>query len=119
MKLTVISDIHAELDRLTLAAPVLADSDALIVSGDLTCHGNTNELRDVIRRLQEIQPVVTEVKPAYVPPAPLVATTPLPEAGRALIELAELPATSAALISGRALGDLRVLSSMPSSSLSL
>ena len=27
-------------------------------------------------------PVVTEVKPAYVPPAPLVATTPLPEAGR-------------------------------------
>ena len=40
---------------------------------------------------------------------------PLPEAGRALIELAELPATSAALISGRALGDLRVLSSMPSS----
>lgn len=40
---------------------------------------------------------------------------PLPDAGRALIELADLPATAAALISGRALRDLRVLSSMPSS----
>ncbi|MGZ8801790.1 MAG: trehalose-phosphatase [Mycobacterium sp.] len=40
---------------------------------------------------------------------------PLPDAGRALIELAGLPATSTALISGRALRDLRVLSSMPSS----
>ena len=39
---------------------------------------------------------------------------PLPQAGQALIDLAELPATSVALISGRALGDLRVLSSMPS-----
>lgn len=39
---------------------------------------------------------------------------PLPEAGRALAELAELPSTAAALISGRALRDLRVLSSMPS-----
>lgn len=38
---------------------------------------------------------------------------PLPEAGRALIELAGLPATEVALISGRALRDLRVLSSMP------
>jgi len=40
---------------------------------------------------------------------------PLPHAGQALIELADLPGTSVALISGRALGDLRVLSSMPSS----
>jgi trehalose 6-phosphate phosphatase len=39
---------------------------------------------------------------------------PLPDAGQALIDLAELPATSVALISGRALRDLRVLSSMPS-----
>jgi trehalose 6-phosphate phosphatase len=39
---------------------------------------------------------------------------PLPAAGRALIELADLPQTSVALISGRALRDLRVLSSMPS-----
>lgn len=39
---------------------------------------------------------------------------PLPSAGQALIDLAELPATSVALISGRALRDLRVLSSMPS-----
>lgn len=38
---------------------------------------------------------------------------PLPHAGQALIELAELPATAAALISGRALRDLRTLSSMP------
>ena len=38
---------------------------------------------------------------------------PIPEAGRALVELAELPSTSVALISGRALRDLRVLSSMP------
>lgn len=38
---------------------------------------------------------------------------PLPDAGQALIELADLPATSAALISGRALRDLRTLSSMP------
>lgn len=38
---------------------------------------------------------------------------PLPEAGRALIALAELPATAAALISGRALDDLRLLSAMP------
>lgn len=30
----------------------------------------------------ESAPMVEEVKPAYVPPAPLVATTPLPEAGR-------------------------------------
>jgi trehalose 6-phosphate phosphatase len=40
---------------------------------------------------------------------------PLPQAGRALVELAELPSTAAALISGRALRDLRVLSSMPES----
>ena len=39
---------------------------------------------------------------------------PLPAAGRALIDLAELPSTSVALISGRALRDLRTLSSMPS-----
>jgi trehalose 6-phosphate phosphatase len=38
---------------------------------------------------------------------------PLPDAGRALIALAELPSTEVALISGRALRDLRVLSSMP------
>ena len=38
---------------------------------------------------------------------------PLPEARRALIALAALPATATALISGRALDDLRVLSSMP------
>ncbi|MFB1294573.1 trehalose-phosphatase [Mycobacterium sp. pW049] len=38
---------------------------------------------------------------------------PLPEAAAALIELAGLPATSAALISGRALRTLRELSSMP------
>ncbi|MDY6995204.1 MAG: trehalose-phosphatase [Actinomycetota bacterium] len=38
---------------------------------------------------------------------------PLPEAGRALVGLAELPSTAVALISGRALRDLRVLSSMP------
>ena len=38
---------------------------------------------------------------------------PLPEAGRALIGLAELPSTAVALISGRALRDLRALSSMP------
>ena len=40
---------------------------------------------------------------------------PLPAAGRALIELADVPSTAVALISGRALRDLRVLSSMPSS----
>jgi trehalose 6-phosphate phosphatase len=38
---------------------------------------------------------------------------PLPEAGRALSELARLPSTEVALISGRALRDLRLLSSMP------
>ena len=38
---------------------------------------------------------------------------PLPEAAAALIELAGMPATSAALISGRALQTLRELSSMP------
>jgi trehalose 6-phosphate phosphatase len=38
---------------------------------------------------------------------------PLPAASRALVALADLPATEAALISGRALADLRVLSSMP------
>ncbi|KMO79713.1 trehalose-phosphatase [Mycolicibacterium chubuense] len=38
---------------------------------------------------------------------------PLPDAGRALVALAELPSTEVALISGRALRDLRVLSSMP------
>ncbi|AFM19381.1 trehalose 6-phosphatase [Mycolicibacterium chubuense NBB4] len=38
---------------------------------------------------------------------------PIPEAGRTLVQLAELPSTSVALISGRALRDLRVLSSMP------
>ncbi len=38
---------------------------------------------------------------------------PLPEAGRALAELAGLPSTEVALIYGRALRDLRVLSSMP------
>ena len=38
---------------------------------------------------------------------------PLPEASRALVALADLPATEVALISGRALADLRVLSSMP------
>ena len=39
---------------------------------------------------------------------------PLPAAGRALVALADLPSTSVALISGRALRDLRTLSSMPS-----
>ncbi|MBX7431306.1 trehalose-phosphatase [Mycobacterium sp. Y57] len=39
---------------------------------------------------------------------------PLPGAGRALVELAEVAATSVALISGRALRDLRTLTSMPS-----
>lgn len=38
---------------------------------------------------------------------------PLPDAGRAIVALAELPSTEVALISGRALRDLRVLSSMP------
>lgn len=38
---------------------------------------------------------------------------PLPEAARALIALADVPATAAALISGRALEVLRSLSSMP------
>lgn len=38
---------------------------------------------------------------------------PLPDAAAALIELAELPATSTALISGRALQTLRELSAMP------
>jgi trehalose 6-phosphate phosphatase len=38
---------------------------------------------------------------------------PLAEAAGALIDLAELPATAAALISGRALSTLRSLSSMP------
>ena len=38
---------------------------------------------------------------------------PLPEAARALIALADVPATATALISGRALEVLRSLSSMP------
>lgn len=38
---------------------------------------------------------------------------PLPDAAAALVALSLLPSTSAALISGRALGDLRVLSGMP------
>lgn len=37
----------------------------------------------------------------------------LPEAGQALTELADLPATAAALISGRSVRDLRSLSEMP------
>ncbi|MGY4709700.1 trehalose-phosphatase [Mycolicibacterium sp. CBM1] len=49
--------------------------------------------------------------------APIVANPadarPLPAAAAALAELAALPATSAALISGRALRDLRVLSGAP------
>ncbi len=40
---------------------------------------------------------------------------PLPDASRALVALAELPETAVALISGRALRDLRALSSMPPS----
>jgi trehalose 6-phosphate phosphatase len=40
---------------------------------------------------------------------------PLPDAADALIALADLPATAAALISGRALATLRSLSSMPAS----
>ena len=61
MKLTVLSDIHADLDRLTMASSILADSDVLIVSGDLSRHGDPVELRDVIRQLQEINPVVMTV----------------------------------------------------------
>ena len=38
---------------------------------------------------------------------------PLPAAGRALAALAELPSTAVALISGRALRDLRILSALP------
>ncbi|MEZ0340723.1 trehalose-phosphatase [Mycobacterium sp. pV006] len=40
---------------------------------------------------------------------------PLPGAAEALIGLAELPGTASALISGRALADLRVLSGLPAS----
>lgn len=58
MKITVLSDIHADLDRLTLAAPILRDGDALVVSGDLSAHGDLQELRDVIRALQAVQPVL-------------------------------------------------------------
>ncbi len=54
MKITVISDIHADLGKLTLAAPVLADSDVLVVSGDLTRHGDPDELKDVVSRLKAV-----------------------------------------------------------------
>ncbi|MGE2834186.1 trehalose-phosphatase [Mycobacterium sp. SMC-4] len=51
--------------------------------------------------------------------APIVAhpsdARPLPAAADALTALAELPDTEAALISGRALADLRVLSGLPAS----
>lgn len=58
MKITVLSDIHADLDRLVRATPILRDSDALVVSGDLSGHGDLQELRYVIRALQDVQPVV-------------------------------------------------------------
>lgn len=61
MKITVISDIHADMTRLTAAAPVLADSDVLVVSGDLTRHGDPDELKDVVSRLLAVNETLLAV----------------------------------------------------------
>ncbi len=53
MKLTVLSDIHGALDKLTAAEPLLAESDLTIVCGDLTNHGNMDELQHVVLELKQ------------------------------------------------------------------
>jgi len=52
MKLTVLSDIHGALDKLTSAASLLGESDLTIVCGDLTRHGDLNELRRIVEELK-------------------------------------------------------------------
>ncbi len=61
MRITVISDIHADLTRLGAATPVLTDSDVLVVSGDLSRHGDPDELKDVVSRLQEVHETVMAI----------------------------------------------------------
>ncbi|NOY21938.1 MAG: hypothetical protein GXO70_00295 [Acidobacteria bacterium] len=53
MKLTVLSDIHGALNKLAAAAPLLAESDLTVVCGDLTRHGDLNELRHVVTGLKQ------------------------------------------------------------------
>ncbi len=54
MKLTVISDIHGALEKLVAATPLLSDSDITVISGDITRHGDLDELRYVITALKEV-----------------------------------------------------------------
>lgn len=53
MELTVLSDIHGTLDKLNAAAPLLAESDLTVVCGDLTRHGDPDELRHVVAELKQ------------------------------------------------------------------
>ncbi len=52
MKLTVLSDIHGSLDKLVTASPFLGESDLTVICGDLTRHGDLDELRRVVMELQ-------------------------------------------------------------------
>lgn len=61
MKLSVLSDIHADLSRLVAAAPLIAATDVLIVCGDLTRHGDPAELRQVVTELKAIGPAVLAI----------------------------------------------------------
>jgi uncharacterized protein len=53
MELTVLSDIHGSLDKLTAAASLLSRSDLTVVCGDLTRHGDLDELRQVVTELKQ------------------------------------------------------------------
>jgi putative phosphoesterase len=53
MRIIAFSDVHGSYERLEEILRTESPFDAVIIAGDLTTHGTTNEARSVIQRLQK------------------------------------------------------------------
>ena len=54
MKLAVISDIHGNIEKLHCGGKLLQESDAVIVCGDISKHGDLKEIEFVIGELKQV-----------------------------------------------------------------
>jgi len=55
MIITLLSDIHGNIDQIEKIAETLRTSDLLLLSGDITHFGKENEAKQIIRRISEYQ----------------------------------------------------------------
>ena len=56
MRISVISDIHGDIEKLHSGGKLLSESDCVIVCGDISRHGDLKEVEFVISELKEINP---------------------------------------------------------------